>query len=268
MEKLLSKQIANSNVDEDRFNRIMARKPSHLNYLIFFTPRSGSSWLVDTLSNTEKLGRPKEWFNPNFTKNTANAIGANTPEKFVNILRRLHKTPNGIFGAKLTYLQYQTVDGINLFECLRPDVVFCLRRRDIVAQAISLYRATSSNIYHNTTDLSDREKASIDDKSPFDAAKIKHWIRHILVLETGMERVFDENNVFPNRFFYEDVAGRTDTAVNFFSQAILGLPLEPSDVLQSSHKQISSASNLSFAERIRNEHSDFLEEIESQRPKF
>ena len=52
--------------DQERHERIKKRAPAQTNYVIYFTPRSGSSWLTDVLQQTGQLGAAPEAFNPNF----------------------------------------------------------------------------------------------------------------------------------------------------------------------------------------------------------
>ena len=268
MDKNLSNRIANVSIDEARLARVLTRKPSQLNYIIFFTPRSGSSWLTETLSNTQQLGSPREWFNPNFTENIANAVGANTPRDYIDVLRRLHQSPNGVFGAQVTFFQYQTIDGFDLVRRLKPDVVFCLRRRDLVAQGISLYRAVASDVYHNTTDLSQQERSAIDELAPYKPKEIGRWMRHISAMEVGMETLFRQRGITPVRLFYEDIAGNTDLAVQLFSEAVLGDGAKPVDIAEASHKPLRSTASQTFASRLRSEHASFVSEMERKRPGF
>ena len=268
MDNLLSKMIADVPVDAVQFKRFMANTLPRRRYLIFFTPRSGSSWLTNTLSNTQMIGNPEEWFNPEFTPNTARVLGANTPRSFFDALLRAKQTPNGVFGAQVTYLQYKTIDGFDLIRRLKPDVVFCLRRRDLVAQGISLYRAVASNVFHNTTGLSQKEKTAIDEKAPFKPKEIGRWIRQIVTIEVGMETLFRQRGITPVRLFYEDIAGNTDLAVKLFSEAVLGTSAPLQDTPEASHKPIRSAASQAFASRLRSEHASFVSEMERKRPGF
>src|SRR5579871_4778068 len=57
-------------VDEAAFaNEVRKTTPADRYYIIFFTPRSGSSWLTSVLSATRHLGYPEEYINPEFLPN-------------------------------------------------------------------------------------------------------------------------------------------------------------------------------------------------------
>src|SRR5262245_3349013 len=48
-------------------------------YVIFLTPRSGSTWLTDLLRLTGTLGCPQEWLNPGFLGGSEMALGCIPP---------------------------------------------------------------------------------------------------------------------------------------------------------------------------------------------
>jgi hypothetical protein len=59
-------------VDDARRAAEMQRlSPADKCYRIFFTARSGSSWLTSVLSATNRLGFPEEFLNPNFVRSVA-----------------------------------------------------------------------------------------------------------------------------------------------------------------------------------------------------
>jgi len=51
--------------DPQRLADINQKPQSKINYLICFTPRSGSSLLTEVLSSTGIMGYPEEYFNAN-----------------------------------------------------------------------------------------------------------------------------------------------------------------------------------------------------------
>jgi hypothetical protein len=75
-------------------------KPAHQRYVILFTPRSGSSWLTQLLSSTQRLGLPEEYINPDFVFDVARFLNAKTSGQLLDALLRRRKTENGIFGIE------------------------------------------------------------------------------------------------------------------------------------------------------------------------
>lgn len=65
----------NPDFDEKQFNSTINKLTlPHGTFGIFFTPRSGSSWLTDVLTPTRLLGKPQEWFYDPKRKNTNNGM--------------------------------------------------------------------------------------------------------------------------------------------------------------------------------------------------
>ena len=59
-DKAFANVVADLDVDAAAFRREMARElPSDRNYIILFTPRSGSTWLISVLAATQVLGQPQ-----------------------------------------------------------------------------------------------------------------------------------------------------------------------------------------------------------------
>ena len=79
---------------------ILRRNDSELNYIIFFTPRSGSTWLGDLLVSTKFAGKPREWFNPQHLKKSVEQFGSVTPQTYAAILRRHHQIQS-VFGLEI-----------------------------------------------------------------------------------------------------------------------------------------------------------------------
>jgi hypothetical protein len=69
-------------VDEAAFAGDMANiVPANRHYIIFFTPRSGSSGLTSILSGTKKLGFPEEYINPDFLPAVMKATNARRADR-------------------------------------------------------------------------------------------------------------------------------------------------------------------------------------------
>ena len=71
-------------------------------YAIFFTPRSGSTRLMDILGQTERLGRPGECYNPVHVPTNALVHGVKTLETYVDRMHRVRKIGD-LMGFEITY---------------------------------------------------------------------------------------------------------------------------------------------------------------------
>jgi hypothetical protein len=100
-DKAFANIVADLDVDEATFRREMLReRPSDRNYIIVFTPRSGSTWLTSILATTQLLGQPQEYINPAFVTNVVKEMNSKDPSGLLAILRRRRKSANGVFGIK------------------------------------------------------------------------------------------------------------------------------------------------------------------------
>lgn len=118
-----------------------------MTYAIYTTGRSGSNWLCGLLRSTKKLGSPKEWFNPGVVGDLKqlSGLGRSVDNKtyWERVVERYGT--DGVQGVKCTFDVAPLV-----YETTKPDVAFHLRRKDRLGQAISLYRAITTDQWsHN-----------------------------------------------------------------------------------------------------------------------
>lgn len=247
-------------LDVDLFRRRMQSiEGSSKNYCIYFTPRSGSSWLTSLLSSTGMLGTPEEWLNPNFVPLTAKAINAKNFTDYFKMLRRMKRTRNGVFGVEATYFQLRaTIGDTNLSEFISDKYTpFLLLRKNIVLQGISLYRATDSNYFHSVIKNSDAlEKSKITQYNPI---KIKDWCSHILKQEMGLTDLIYTRELKHHSLFYEDLFRDPNHVVEYFSGKI-GVE-GPFGSVESTHQKIGDSKNDDWDQKFRAEESEFLSEL-------
>ena len=109
-------------------------------YVVFSTPRVGSTLLAKRLEETSLLGRPEEWFNPDFINAVLLVLKCDTLDidQYLDMVMRATSTPNGIFGVNIHVHQYTHLLGLNM-DLLKIgfDHVYWLQRRDKVKQAYS-----------------------------------------------------------------------------------------------------------------------------------
>jgi LPS sulfotransferase NodH len=126
----------------------------HLTYFVCTSPRTGSWLLTDMLRQTGIAGRPAEHFDPNpdHERYWFERLGIASEAAYLPKIMGRATTPNGVFGSKLHWYQFGRL--CERLGCTTPHSVpralasafpnlryIWMRRRDVLAQAISLYRA-------------------------------------------------------------------------------------------------------------------------------
>lgn len=256
--------------DPARFRSDMQRTGARMTYAIFFTPRSGSSWLTEVVRGTRCLGRPEEWFNPSFVPGVAQSMNANKLADYVKMLKR-KQAPGGLFGFEITYYQMRaTFGGEGPFLALFPPETpaFHLVRENIVLQAVSLAKSVATSVYHSAGSA-EADIRRADEEFRYEAPLIRHWLEHILDQETRFERFFERNGLAPVRLSYERMmaAGRDGTLAVIAAR--LGIALEPGAGRRTGtgagHRKIGTDKNRAFAERFAAEEAGFLETVAARR---
>ncbi len=200
------KDVFQTSYDEVKREKLLLVPSVQARYLIAFTPRSGSSYLCDVLKRVKLFGKPDEFVSGNFLPNIRQRTAPSTsPEDYIDLVLRASRTPNGVSGFKASWFQFN-----NFMEAMTEPESFAkfkfihLTRRDIAAQAVSLYRATATGVFHTNIEHG-HEKLEALGRLEYDFDKIEEWCRHIEVQEDGWRNYFAMNNIFPLTITYEEV---------------------------------------------------------------
>jgi LPS sulfotransferase NodH/ribosome modulation factor len=250
-------------VDDARRALRMARtKPSERVYVILFSARSGSTWLDSVLSATQRLGFPREYLNPALVRQTAAELDARTPEDLIAMLRRAKQSPNGVFGLKARAIDI-TLFGANLFAAAfaEPGIFFHLWRDNLVAQAVSLYRAVSSRRYHSNS------PSTVTEPPPFDAAALLNWLRHVAATENDNVMLLQQHGIAARHLVYERITADRLGTVRQFAHA-LAVPFTQDDFREVGAKEltpVSDAWNQHAEARLRAQHATEITAIEAAR---
>ena len=236
-----------------------------LNYLILFTPRSGSSWLTELLRSND-MGDPKEWFNPNLIPKIAKRLGTRSVDDYISAVSHTGRDNNTyVFGSEITYFQLAILEDMaNVFDHfpISQTYFFYLRRRDIVQQAISLYRATSTGEFHSVQ-LNGAPRKTAE----YDSNAIEKWLRHILKHESGFYRLFLRSGITPLTMTYERMLEVGPEAVlNFFTVPILGDQFGREPKTTTRHSKLINPETADWPERFRQDRPALLAEVERIRP--
>jgi LPS sulfotransferase NodH len=231
-------------------------------YVVIFTARSGSSWLTNILSETRQLGFPEEYINPNFVRNVATAVNATVPEKFLAGLRRRRKTPNGVFGIEAREVDVKLFGADCFFKTFGNGTVFFnLWRENMVAQAVSLFRAVETQHFH--------AKEGEETAAPpgYNSEAVGKWLIHLAVQENAnIDMLAQRRRPFVN-LCYEQMVSNREQTLRLFA-GVLGIELTPETLAGKSAqplKKIGDEWNNEVEKRFRAEAEPLVSRIEADR---
>lgn len=255
----------NVEFDPRQYQDTMKKPPARINYVIYFTPRSGSSWLTDVLVQTKRMSLANEAFNPNFIPDIARSLNASNIDQYVNALKRKHNN-HGVYGFEITWHQLNLIfpQYDTFIEYFGTNPAFWLIRRNIVAQAVSLAKMVTTNITH-APHSSEEERAAAELAFPYDKALIKYWLLHILVAERKSETLFADHCITPLRLCYEDMIATGAERVARVMMQHVGATWAQDTIITSHHEKLATLQNAEYADRFRSDCADFLHDVEQER---
>lgn len=217
---------------EGKFDYPPRSMPPERTYLLASVPRAGSTLFSHILWRTGCLGAPLEYLNfeaagpYGFAGNSA----ALQHELWRSVLRR-RCSPNGVFGLKAFPQQLEDLQQSNpaLLEHVlatmlprdrRPQVIY-LRRRDRVAQIVSLARASLSGVWRQDQEQAQAEPLEYSQEA-LEAAE-----RGISLQETVWTNMFADLRIEPLSLWHEDVLDDPGAAARQVADHI-GVSIDPS----------------------------------------
>jgi len=198
-----SRLFANVN-DPEKRQQLLDKPAPQVKYIMAFTPRSGSSYLCDVMKRNKVFGRPDEYLSLNFAPDLLRHAPGKSGEEYLDLILR-HTTQWGAAGLKASWFHFR-----DFLPQLAPDRNFSdfkfiyLTRRSLADQAVSLYRATETNVFH-TNIKHGEEKLDALKKLRYDYDKIDRWFQHIDTQERGWQHFFNKHNIFPLTLTYEEI---------------------------------------------------------------
>jgi LPS sulfotransferase NodH len=127
-------------------------KPMEKALLILCTPRCGSTLFSEALNSCGRLGICEEWFNYDYFNAYAKLFGGNfNLTAYLEFVQRKSLRDTGVFCLKLHIGQLiqMNKDYALGIESMDFDHIVYLNRRDKIAQAVSLCKASSSDQYRS-----------------------------------------------------------------------------------------------------------------------
>ncbi len=232
-------------------------------YVIYFTPRSGSSRLTDLIENAGGCGSPREFFNPTWMRKNAEFMGAQSLRDYLNLLtRRFGHT--GVFGCEITSGHMVAVfrGGRRFSELLRPTASIFLIRENIIAQAVSASRMKQTGVAHNVGEVRANTGRAEFRYSP---RQIHYYLGRLLYMERQLEGFFRRAGVEPLRISYEILTDNSPQQSVSRIAAHIGARAEQLDGLDSRHQKIGDELSREYVARFRREHVRLVGKIDSYR---
>lgn len=268
MSGALNHLFVRTKVDTERREKFAALPmPTH-RLVIYFTPRSGSSWLTDIIRQSRRLGSGNEIFNPQFVASIANGIQALGRDDYIEQVQRRFTSGNGRFSFEITSHQLDRLfpdpsPFMNAFNAPDCKAVWLIRK-DIVAQAVSLAKMVTTQVSH-TPQATEQERVDAERSFTYDYDLIKRWLIHIRNAERRSEELFMLYKIEPLRICYEDTMAAGATAVRGIIAKLLDVPDKQWPALTPAHQKLGTSQNADFSNRFREEDPTFLAQIEADR---
>lgn len=184
-------------------------RPQNKKIIIVFTPRSGSSWLTNMMKQTSKLGQPDEYLNHSNVEYIP--LMARTEYNYLSGIEHITSQSSPVFSMKVTWADIEGLSDVDFFQFYKHANFIHLRRRDIVAQAVSLLLANETGIFHRVngqnimSPTAERRLQSLDEIDSSMINLIRYWCCHLCRLEWLTEYAFLHNSITPMALYYEDL---------------------------------------------------------------
>ena len=200
-------------------------KQPKLSYAIITTPRSGSTFLCSALQSTGLAGYPTEHL-----RQACAVLGLYCQFdiiQYLHILMQYKVTKNDVFGTKIIshFLEtFQKKVGVDLDSLSHSFSKYIyLIRKDKVAQAVSIFLAHKTDVWHVSSSQQKGEYESMLEKieiSESDLNAVHQWYSFLEKQELYLERFFHENNLSPLVIEYEKVVEQPEFYLNHILQYI------------------------------------------------
>ncbi|WP_152360110.1 Stf0 family sulfotransferase [Microlunatus speluncae] len=167
---------------------------------MLFTSRSGTTFFVDILNRSGVFGGIREHLNGYRQRTGAKKYKSASMADYLTETVRRYSSPAGVFGFKGTAEALLPLAQVGeLPENARQWSWITVRRDDIVAQAVSLFRAKATGVWHSVGKLSGKPPMP-----PYDFVGIEKQIELIQRKQGHIERFIAHHDLTPLRLVYED----------------------------------------------------------------
>jgi len=224
--------------------------------VIMFASRSGSTFLCRSVSEKYKIEQFGEDLNP---VNFKVCIESDSLVPQLKLKRDIQKrATNGWFAFKGGFPGITGAERLGLIDQYQDRIhILFLLRRDLVAQAISLFKAEITGQFHSTQKA---QNEAVDED--FDAEKILRKANTILKTTQMVEEYINASGQSATPVFYEEFQNGDFSSVEKVLDG-LSLPRRDSDDLGSVKQvaRLSDSLNAEWKERILKDHPSGLRDI-------
>ena len=192
-------------------------------YVIASQPRSGSHYLAHLLRSTGEAGVPLEYFHSDHWRRWVKRCRQHYPLAAFKVLCQLRTTPNGVFGVKAHWKQFQLACRLRLESELQPAAFIQITRHDLLGQAISLVIASQTGAW-------------IHDHQPqrppeYSFVAIQNAIGQLVTERGHWDRFFATTGIQPLRISYEELTSDRDPTMHRVAGHI-GIDWVPQDTVE------------------------------------
>jgi LPS sulfotransferase NodH len=178
-------------------------------YIICSSPRTGSTLLGQMLKDSNCAGDPLEYFNPQYLLALRKRFEISGKlSEIVRLLEKHRTSSNGVFGIQIHWSHFSKIFQHNpnerdlFFENF--DKIIVIRRKDKIAQAISLYRASTTKLWSSLDE--DRTRASYHkDDEDFDPEALSQLLHYVIHQDEAWLNYLKTKNKLCKTLFYEDI---------------------------------------------------------------
>jgi len=199
------------------FAGVACEKPA---VMIAMTPRTGSTHLCAALGQTEGVAPPTEIFNPRswvlHAEMARRGVGL-----FADYVRSFNADSGPCFFFKTSWQDFSPVAAFHRQIFPNLSVVY-LDRKDVIAQAVSLYRAAETGTWH--VPRGQKLTAPAGELGHLNFSQLEKWLETIEAEKRGWKRFFAAEGITPMPLFYEDFAADVTKAIAAISD-FLGVVL-------------------------------------------
>lgn len=189
-------QVQSVEFDQERYT-----EPPSI-YVIASQPRSGSHYLAALLRATGNAGVPLEYFHRAHWKSWVKRCRRDNPLAAFRILCQLRTTPNGVFGLKAHWRQFQFACSLRLEQELTSAKFIQITRDDLLGQAISLVIASQTGSWVHDH--------AIKTSPEYSFAAIERAVGQLVAERGNWDRFFAFTGIEPLRISYEDLTDELD----------------------------------------------------------
>jgi LPS sulfotransferase NodH len=181
--------------------------------ILAITARTGSTQLCSVLESMSVFSTPTEILNARgVVQNIVQRTGA---KSFVDYLDKLTNTDTPYFAFKTSWSDFAPLS--QAYRSIFPKVQFIfLDRFDVVAQAISLYKAMETGQWHSLTSA----KYDVTNLSAeqIDVSRVQSLMKTLMDEKLQWERFFFSNELFVRHLYYEIIKDDWITAAKLIAE--------------------------------------------------